>query len=308
LDHDVQAFLNGIWRDRGVLSVPAIAVDGIAASRKRIAPFALFRPVSVTEALEFLAVWPNAVLHAGGIDLANRMKAGLVAPTVIALDRVGEIKGVTRGRDGVEIGAVTTHWQIEHDSVVRSCLPALADYVGSLGNVRVRLQGTIGGNVLAAEPGYEMLAILAALDAHLHFAKQSDGTRCAIAARVFQPTLSTARDILLVIWIPLPAPELVWTREMRPNLGIVASLDSDGDLVRSGYGAITGQSTVGFPLNIIQPLSRRQIAVRARELAESWAASIPFVDTPGAFDLIYMRHVTAVLMRRLLERMAGTDR
>jgi hypothetical protein len=35
---------------------------------------------------------------------------------------------------------------------------------------------------------------------------------------------------------------------------------------------------------------------------------MPFVDTPGAFDLIYMRHVTAVLMRRLLERMAGTER
>jgi aerobic carbon-monoxide dehydrogenase medium subunit len=291
-----------------VLSVPAIAVDGIAASRKRIAPFALFRPVSVTEAIELLAVWPSAVLHAGGIDLANRMKAGLVAPAVIALDRIDEIKGVTRDRDGLEIGAVTTHWQIEHDSVVRSCLPVLADYVASLGNVRVRLQGTIGGNVLAAEPGYEMLALVAALGAHLHFARQSDGTRYAIAARGFQPALSAVGDILLTISVPLPAPELVWTREMRPNLGIVASLDSEGDLIRSGYGAVTGQSAVGSPLNITQPLSRQQIAARARELAESWVTSIPFVDTPGAFDLIYMRHVTAVLMRRLLGRMAGTDR
>jgi carbon-monoxide dehydrogenase medium subunit len=308
LDHDVRVFLDGIWRDRGVLSVPAIAVDGIAASRKRIAPFSLFRPASVTEAVELLAVWPTAVLHAGGIDLANRMKAGLVAPAVIALDRIGEIKGVTRGRDGLDIGAVTTHWQIEHDGVVRSCLPALADYVASLGNVRVRLQGTIGGNVLAAEPGYEMLALLASLDAHLHFARKSDGARYAIAARGFQAALSAAGDILLTISIPLPAPQLVWTREMRPNLGIVASLDSEGDLIRSGYGAVTGQSAVGSPLNITQPLSRRQIAVRARELAESWAASIPFVDTPGAFDLIYMRHVTAVLMRRLLGRMTGTDR
>jgi carbon-monoxide dehydrogenase medium subunit len=291
-----------------VLSVPAIAVDGIAASRKRIAPFALFRPVSVTEAIELLAVWPSAVLHAGGIDLANRMKAGLVAPAVIALDRIDEIKGVTRDREGLDIGAVTTHWQIEHDSVVRSYLPVLSDYVAHLGNVRVRLQGTIGGNVLAAEPGYEMLALLAALDAHLHFARQSDGTRYAIAARGFQPALSAVGDILLTISIPLPAPQLVWTREMRPNLGIVASLDSEGDLIRSGYGAVTGQSAVGSPLNITQPLSRPQIAACARELAESWVASMPFVDTPGAFDLIYMRHVTAVLMRRLLERMAGTER
>jgi hypothetical protein len=52
---------------------------------------------------------------------------------------------------------------------------------------------------------------------------------------------------------------------MRPNLGIVASLDSEGDLIRSGYGAVTGQSAVGSPLNITQPLSRPQIAApRAR--------------------------------------------
>jgi aerobic carbon-monoxide dehydrogenase medium subunit len=308
LDHDVRASLDGIRRDWSVVSAPAIAVDGIAASRKRISPFVLFQPASVAEALELMAAWPAAVLHAGGIDLANRMKAGLVAPAVIALDRIGEMKGVARSRDSLNIGAAVTHWQIEHDSIVRSCRPDVAAYVAGLGNVRVRVQGTIGGNIMAAEPGYEMLALLAALDANLHFAKRSDGTRYVVEARGFQPAISAAADILLMISIPLHAPDLKWTREMRPNLGIVASLDRDGDSIRSGYGAVTGQATAGSRLGITESGSQREIAARARELAESWAACIPIADTTSGADPVYMRHVMAVLMRRLLIRMTGQDR
>jgi hypothetical protein len=55
-------------------------------------------------------------------------------------------------------------------------------------------------------------------------------------------------------------------------------------------------------------LSQREIAARARELAESWAACIPIADTPSGADAIYMRHVMAVLMRRLLIGMTGQDR
>jgi aerobic carbon-monoxide dehydrogenase medium subunit len=291
-----------------VVSVPAIAVDGIAASRKRILPFALFRPASVTEALELLAAWPGAVLHAGGIDLTNRMKAGLVAAAVIALDGVDEMKRVARSRDALNIGAAVTHWQIEHDSVVRSSLPAVAEYVSGLGNVRVRLQGTIGGNVMAAEPGYEMLALLEALGANLHFASRSDRKRYAVEARGFRPAFMGAGDILVTISIPLPTPQLVWTREMRPNLGVVASLDHDGDSIQSGYGAVSGQTAAGSSLGITQSMSRQDIAAGAAKLAESWAADIPIADAPGAADPIYMRHVMAVLMRRLLVRMSGQSR
>jgi hypothetical protein len=95
---------------------------------------------------------------------------------------------------------------------------------------------------------------------------------------------------------------------MRPNLGIVASLNRDGDSIRSGYGAVTGQVTAGSRLGITQSLSQREIAARARELAESWAACIPIADTPSGADAIYMRHVMAVLMRRLLIGMSGQDR
>ena len=88
------------------------AVAAIAASRKRIAPFRLFRPSTVEALCELKRQWPDALLHAGGIDLVNRMKAGLAAPAVIdlgALDaikgvrQVGDIKLLARTVSGIEI-------------------------------------------------------------------------------------------------------------------------------------------------------------------------------------------------------------
>jgi aerobic carbon-monoxide dehydrogenase medium subunit len=291
-----------------VVSVPAIAADGIAASGKRIEPFALFRPASVAEALDLMAAWPGAALHAGGIDLVNRMKAGFVAPAVIALDGIGEIKGIGWSRDGnLDIGAATTHWQIEHDALLKSSLPALAGYVADLGNVRVRRQGTIGGNLMAAEAGYEMLAALAALDAKLCFATLSGGARTTVAARAFHQTPFASGALLLAISIPFPAAQLAWSRDLRPNLGVVAALDCTGDVIRSGYGAISGVASAGAALGITQPMSPQEIVARVRELAEDWATEIALVAGPMAPDPIYVRHVLGVLMRRLLLRLAGSN-
>jgi aerobic carbon-monoxide dehydrogenase medium subunit len=291
-----------------VVSVPAIAADGIAASGKRIAPFVLFRPASVAEALDLLATRPGAALHAGGIDLVNRMKAGFVAPAVIALDGIDEIKGVAAGRDGtLHIGAATTHWRIEHDALVKSSLSALAEYVADLGNIRVRLQGTIGGNLMAAEPGYEMLAVLAALDAKLRFATPSSGARTTVEARALRQTPRASGELLLTISIPFPAAQLAWSRDLRPNLGVVAALDRTGDVIRSGYGAISGIASAGAALGIAQPMSPQDIIGRARDLAENWAAEMALAVGPAATGPIYVRHVLGVLMRRLLLRMAGPN-
>src|SRR5258708_6892846 len=118
-----------------MLTAPAVTAFRIAASGKRVAPFQLFLPITLGETCGLLAEWPDAVIHAGGIDLVNRMKAGLAAQTVIALGDVGELKGVRRTNATIEIGAATTHRQIENDELLKSCLPCISDYVSGLGNV-----------------------------------------------------------------------------------------------------------------------------------------------------------------------------
>lgn len=281
------------------------SVPAIAASRKRIAPFRLFRPATIDAACELMAQWPGALLHAGGIDLIGRLKSGAPVTAVIALGGVATLKGVARVGDRLEIGAATTHWQLEHDEVLRAEMPAVADFVAELGNVRVRAQGTIGGNIMAAEPGYEMLPLLAALDAELRFVDCRDGTRLAIAARDWRALTPDAAKLLNAIAIPLRPSTVTWDRSLRPVLGLIAALEWRDDSVVSGFAALTGQGPIWAPLGLAQPLRRRELVESADPIALDWASRLPpLAMTAGAGDA-YCRHVAHVMARRAIDRMAG---
>jgi aerobic carbon-monoxide dehydrogenase medium subunit len=283
-----------------MLIVHAIAYDGIAASRGRIPPFRLFRPNSVAAVCELLAEWPDAVLHAGGIDLVSRMKAGRPVPTVIALRGVSELRGVRHCDDELEIGAATSHWEIEHDEVVRAVLPCLAAYVEGLGNVRVRAQGTVGGNIMAGERGYELMAILAALDAKLCFVARDDGRRFVVPVRELSSTTDLPNDLLTTISIQLPPRAVAWNRDLRPMLGTVAAFSGEGGTVRSGYGATSGLGLIGGPLTITRPISLGDLENTAAALAEDWAASVALSANRLTVDPGYLRHVLGVQIRRLI--------
>ena len=281
-----------------------VSVSGIAASRKRIAPFRLFRPTTIEAVCDLLAQWPDALLHAGGIDLVNRIKGGLAAAAVIALNGVPELKGVRRVGGVIEIGAATTHWHLEHDALLKSSLPSVPDFVAGLGNVRVRAQGTIGGNVMAAEAGYEILALLAALDAELRFISRSDCTRQTVTARAFRPPVHDRNGLLTVIAIPLRSVQVSWDRDLRPTLGLIASLEYTGGRIASGFGALTGCGPVRESIPFEAPLSRRELEASAEAIAERWAARLPAIDIPGGPDRHYCRQVAQVMLRRAIVRMA----
>ena len=215
----------------------------------------------------------------GGIDLVSRMKNGTGASAIIALQDVAGLKGVRRVGDSIEIGAATTHWQIEHDTLLKSCLPCLPEYVSGLGNVRIRAQGTIGGNVMADEPGYEMLPLLAALDAELRFVDATKHGQRIVPARAWRPA---ANDRLLaVIAVPMRSRTVAWNREQRPAFGLVASLDWDGEKVNAGFGAVTGQRRTWQPLALDRAISRMDMRAQAPSLAQHWAARLPDIDFAG---------------------------
>jgi carbon-monoxide dehydrogenase medium subunit len=279
-------------------------VAAIAASRKRIAPFRLLRPSTVEALCELKRQWPDAPLHAGGIDLVSRMKAGLAASAVIDLGALDEIKGVRQVGDAVEIGAATTHWQIEHDGLLKTVLPAVPDFVAGLGNVRVRVQGTIGGSIMAAEAGYEMLPLLATLDAELRFVDCGNSTRQSVPARVCDIGASTGTRLLAVIAIPLRGKTVTWDRSLRPQLGLIAVLDWREGMVTSGFAALTGCGRVWASLPLERPLARDEIVSASAAIAESWVELLPPLNGLVGLGRDYCRHVAQVMLRRAITRMA----
>jgi carbon-monoxide dehydrogenase medium subunit len=133
-----------------------------------IASFDYHAPTSIAEVLELLSAYgEDAHLMAGGTALVLLMQQGLVQPGhVVGLRGVAELHGIKPLADGgLEIRALTTHRQAERSAEVQAFCPALAETFARVATVRIRNQGTVGGNLAHADPAQDPPPMLMALDA-----------------------------------------------------------------------------------------------------------------------------------------------
>ena len=108
---------------------------------------------SVEEAVALLATpaSPGATIaKAGGLDLLDLMKEGIVAPArIVNLQRIDALRGVQfTATAGLRLGALTTLAQIASDTTIRRNYPALAEAAAHAATPQIRNAATIGGNLL----------------------------------------------------------------------------------------------------------------------------------------------------------------
>ena len=92
----------------------------------------------------------TTIVKAGGIDLLDLMKEGLLAPArVTSLGGVAGL-GAIEPQDGggLRIGALVTLARLASDETVRKAYPALADAAGASASPEIRNAATLGGNLL----------------------------------------------------------------------------------------------------------------------------------------------------------------
>jgi xanthine dehydrogenase YagS FAD-binding subunit len=101
---------------------------------------------AMTGAIEGLA----AIVKAGGIDLLDLMKEGLLAPaSIVNLRNVPGLDAITQDKEGsLHIGAMTTLADLSSHPLIRGSYPALADAVGASASPQIRNVATLGGNLL----------------------------------------------------------------------------------------------------------------------------------------------------------------
>ena len=118
------------------------------------ASFEYHAPGSVREALGLLGkLGDDAKLLAGGHSLIPMMKLRLAQPKhLIDLRKVPGLSGIKQDGNALVIGAMTTHWEVESSSVVKSRLPVLSEVAGVIGDPAVRNKGTVGGALAHADP------------------------------------------------------------------------------------------------------------------------------------------------------------
>jgi carbon-monoxide dehydrogenase medium subunit len=168
--------------------------------------FALHRPSSVGEALALKARHgEEASFYAGGTELLVALKARVLQyGHLIDLKPLAELRHISAKDDGtLAIGALATHHAIANDPLVRKFLPAYAELSEDVGNIRVRVAGTIGGVLCFAEPHADAPTLLSALDARLRLAG-TGGERVVALRDFYRAEFTTERrdDELLLAIVP----------------------------------------------------------------------------------------------------------
>ena len=126
-------------------------------SRKLIREFRLHRPRSAMEAVALkAAAGAGAVFMAGGIDVVNRMKFGASVTEVIHLGRLACLDRIEEREGELHLGALVTHDRLATAPQVAARVPSLAQTWPDVANIRIRCKGTIGGNIMAGDPSYDL--------------------------------------------------------------------------------------------------------------------------------------------------------
>ena len=187
----------------------------ISTSSKDLEAFKFVRPTSINEAVSHLSETKNdPVAYAGGVDLFTAFKENKQIGTLVWLKDVNELKDISVEDGFLRIGSLVTFEKAVKNKKL-DCLPGFKQALEQIANIRIRMQGTIGGNVMARRTSYEMLILLYALDAKINF-KNKKGDFNLSPAEIWE---SKKINEALLTFIDIPIgnfPQVDYERSIRP--------------------------------------------------------------------------------------------
>ncbi|MGB2718464.1 MAG: FAD binding domain-containing protein [Rhodococcus sp. (in: high G+C Gram-positive bacteria)] len=212
------------------------------------AQFDYHRARDVSGAVRLLAeLGENAKIIAGGQSLVAMMNFRLARPGhLVDVGGLNTLRYIRRESDGLHIGALTTHHDVESGDVGTD-FAVLRDAMRWVGHYPIRTRGTVGGSIAHADATAEWCLLAILLDARI-VVESVRGRRTVEADSFFFGYYSTdlAFDEMIVeIVFPNPAPHAAVTEyaERQGDFAIVGaavSLDLDGVAVVGGRVALAG--------------------------------------------------------------------
>jgi len=133
-----------------------------------IADFEYFAPRKLDDALVLLDKYQDdCKIIAGGQSMLVLMRQGLVAPRyLIDIKGISDLKYIRfEESDGLKIGALTTHREIERSPLMKNGYSVLSEMEKRLASIQTRNWGTIGGNLCHGDPAGDPVPVLIALKA-----------------------------------------------------------------------------------------------------------------------------------------------
>jgi len=284
---------------------------------------AYLEPVTVIEAAALLAEYGGSGrVLAGGTAVVLLIRQKLIQPAaLISLARVDGMRGVAVDAEGVlHIGAMTSLKQVAADEQIRRGWPLLADACAAVGNMRLRNQATLGGNMAEADYASDPPAALIALDASVRVLGPRGERRIGSGGFFlgFYTTALAEDEVLIEILVP-PLPSKTSSLYIkyksrsaidRPCVGVAAVLqEEDGvcTLLRIAVGAACEVPQRFHDLER-KLIGQRLTPAAISGFAESYAAALdsPLEDLRGSSA--YRRDMTRVHIKRALVSLAGLEK
>jgi len=279
--------------------------------------FDYFRPDNIKDACSLLSKHKGeAKIIAGGQSLLILMKERMVSPSYLI-----DITGIPNldhaqydDKEGLRIGALTTHRQIETSSLFKERFELLSEVEKVIGSIQIRNVGTIGGNLCHADPCGDLAPPLIGLEAKVRLSG-TEAERIIPLEDFFTDYFETAikeDEILTEILIPPPLPYSgEWYQKCSPRetdtaivgVAVVISLDSPNGachkarIVLGGVGQVplrTKKAEMGLKGNRI---NKKLIAEAAKIAGEE---ANPISDLSGSEE--YKRAMVELLTKQGIER------
>jgi xanthine dehydrogenase small subunit len=178
---------------------------GPAVTRLRQDGLSFTRPASLAEAVQILRERPETTVVAGCTDHGVEVNLrGKRPDDVLAVDRLAELRELSIGAGGIEIGAALSLTEIERRLDGR--VPLLAELFPQFASRLIRNGATLGGNIGTGSPIGDSAPVLLALDARVVLACV-DGEREVQLTDYFTGYRTSVRaehELIRAVRIPLP--------------------------------------------------------------------------------------------------------
>ena len=280
--------------------------------------FVFHAPATLPEALSLLAEHrDDGRPIAGGTALVVLMKQSLVdADHLISLHRIPGLDSIRNEADGLHIGGLTKHRDVEQSPLVQGAAPLLADVYRHVATVRIRNVATVGGGLAHADPSQDPPAGLIALDARVRLVS-SAGERFVSVADLstdYYETVIRPDELIAEVIVPAQAPGarsvylkyLPRTMDDYATVAVAATARVEGGIVRGLRVALIAAGPTPVHATAVESALEAQSATpqSIRQAAEAVADQVdPLDDFRGSSS--YKRDMAVVFTRRALEQVLG---
>ena len=278
-------------------------------------------PSSISEAAQLLHQG-EATIVAGGTDLTPQTEAGVrqFAATLINIQRIEEMRGISLANGRYRIGGLTTVTEILESEILAADVPVLVEAADHFASPQIRNASTLAGNLCNASPAGDMCIPLLLLDAELElvsWANDSVSLRTVALSDFFTgpgKTVLRADELLTAIEFAQPADGFTATfQKSGPRPALEISTVSMGVAGTLDEGVMTG---VRVAIGAVAPVPLRATATEAvlerqslsKDIIEKAAETVQQEITPiddVRASAWYRKHLTGVYIRRALSHVAG---